>query len=258
MKNSFIKYGFDNHKFEVLELCEKERLNELERFWQDKFNVIGDNGLNCVLQSTTEKRRVTSKETVLKTLNTKIKNNTIRKGGENNKSKITLCLQTGIFYDCLSDACTALNLNYDTTRFKVRENIMDSLIYIENFTDKISVRKGRTTLLVRTVKDVKTNKIYKSIYHASSDLNISWTSLNKMLKGKSKNTTNLVFLNTLNTDDGFKGKIKKTPYNAKEVLCLSTGIFYPSLRESCTAMGINYGTAQVYMRVNKIKNLKYV
>lgn len=47
--NSFLKYGIDNHKFTVLERCEKHQTKNRERYWQEIYNVVGDNGLNCVL-----------------------------------------------------------------------------------------------------------------------------------------------------------------------------------------------------------------
>jgi len=43
---SFLKYGYENHKFEVIEECDVKLLNELERYWQDFYNCI-DLGLNC-------------------------------------------------------------------------------------------------------------------------------------------------------------------------------------------------------------------
>ena len=44
--NSLIKYGWDKHKFEILEECEIEILNEREIYWGMKLNVLGQNGLN--------------------------------------------------------------------------------------------------------------------------------------------------------------------------------------------------------------------
>lgn len=65
LKRSFNKYGIENHKFEIIELCDFNLLNKRERFWQDYYNVL-ENGLNCVLQSSDEKTRVHSEETRLK------------------------------------------------------------------------------------------------------------------------------------------------------------------------------------------------
>lgn len=46
--NSILKYGFENHKLEVIEECEREQLNEREIYWiafYDSFN----NGLNLTI-----------------------------------------------------------------------------------------------------------------------------------------------------------------------------------------------------------------
>ena len=47
--NSLQKYGPDNHKFEIVEECNLEQLNEREIHWGLKFNVLEDNGLNLRL-----------------------------------------------------------------------------------------------------------------------------------------------------------------------------------------------------------------
>ena len=48
--NSLLKYGVENHQFDIIEYCSVEDLNCSERFWQDEFDVIGENGLNCILK----------------------------------------------------------------------------------------------------------------------------------------------------------------------------------------------------------------
>jgi group I intron endonuclease len=65
LHNSFLKHGYDNHKFEIIEKCFVELLNERERFWQDWYNVI-KKGLNCKLTSTKSKTGKLSKDTLLK------------------------------------------------------------------------------------------------------------------------------------------------------------------------------------------------
>ena len=60
---SLKKYGIDNHSFEVIEECSFENLNIRERYWQEFYDVIGKNGLNCILTKTNEKPCVFSKET---------------------------------------------------------------------------------------------------------------------------------------------------------------------------------------------------
>lgn len=63
---SFLKYGIDNHIFEIIEECSIEKLNERERYWQEYYDVLGKNGLNCVLTTTLTKSGKQSKESILK------------------------------------------------------------------------------------------------------------------------------------------------------------------------------------------------
>lgn len=77
--NSLKKYGFNNHKFEIIELCGESDLNYWERYYQDLFNVIGENGLNCKLTGTNDKSGRLSKETKLKI---KISNTSLKRSEE--------------------------------------------------------------------------------------------------------------------------------------------------------------------------------
>ena len=63
LRSSFIKHGFENHIFEILEECSIELLNERERFYQDEFDVLGEGGLNLVLTQTNDRSGLFSKET---------------------------------------------------------------------------------------------------------------------------------------------------------------------------------------------------
>lgn len=53
--NSFVKYGIESHKFEVVEECKSNILNERERYWQDFYDCSSKNGLNCRLTTTKDK-----------------------------------------------------------------------------------------------------------------------------------------------------------------------------------------------------------
>lgn len=53
--NSINKYGVNNHIFDIIEICNIEDLNKKERYWQEHYDVININGLNCKLQKTTDK-----------------------------------------------------------------------------------------------------------------------------------------------------------------------------------------------------------
>jgi group I intron endonuclease len=52
---SFTKYSAIAHIFEVLEECEEVNLNVRERYWQDFYDVLSPNGLNCKLTQTQDR-----------------------------------------------------------------------------------------------------------------------------------------------------------------------------------------------------------
>jgi group I intron endonuclease len=64
--NSLEKYGYDAHTIEFIEECLIENLNERERYWQDFYDVIGKNGLNCRLTETKDKSGFISEESKIK------------------------------------------------------------------------------------------------------------------------------------------------------------------------------------------------
>ena len=61
--NSLVKYGPDKHNFEIIEECEVSELNDKERYYQDIFECIGKNGLNCKLTTSKDKSGFISEET---------------------------------------------------------------------------------------------------------------------------------------------------------------------------------------------------
>lgn len=66
---SLKKYGVGKHKFEEIECCPIEQLNKCERYWQDYYDVVGKNGLNCKLTTTNDKSGRLSIETCIKISN---------------------------------------------------------------------------------------------------------------------------------------------------------------------------------------------
>lgn len=65
LNRSFIKYGVDNHLFEVIEECNVGVLNEKERHYQE-INDCVNNGLNCRFTTTKDKTGYFSDESKLK------------------------------------------------------------------------------------------------------------------------------------------------------------------------------------------------
>jgi group I intron endonuclease len=141
---SFNKYGVENHKFEIIEECSIELLNERERFYQDLYNVIGKNGLNCILTKTNDKSGVGIKHTEATKLKISIANtgkiksietrlllskskigNTSWIGkkhseeskklmSEKAKTLIILDINTGVYYYSLRELCKLINVKEST------------------------------------------------------------------------------------------------------------------------------------------------
>lgn len=147
--NSFLKYGIENHKIEIVEECSIDLLNTRERYWQDYYDVL-KKGLNCLLTKTDILPRVVSEETKQKLSKAKkgkkqniehINKRVISKKGyihsfeTKNKialkrNKILLDLTTGIFYDSILIAAKTFNINRSTLqamlsgRFKNKTNLI--------------------------------------------------------------------------------------------------------------------------------------
>lgn len=63
---SLLKYGVENHIFEIVEECEFEQLYIRERYYQELYDCTGKNGLNCHLVATDKKPQKASEETKIK------------------------------------------------------------------------------------------------------------------------------------------------------------------------------------------------
>lgn len=60
---SLLKHGYNSHLFEILEECLFEELNIRERYYQEFYDVLSKNGMNCYLTETNVLPRKLSQET---------------------------------------------------------------------------------------------------------------------------------------------------------------------------------------------------
>jgi len=60
---SFMKYGVENHKIEVIKYCNISDLLYFESFYGNLYSCTGENGLNCFIPSINDKIRIASPET---------------------------------------------------------------------------------------------------------------------------------------------------------------------------------------------------
>jgi group I intron endonuclease len=150
--NSFIKYGVDKHKFEILCECDIKELNDKERYYQDIFSAIGKTGLNCRLTASNDrsgklseehkrkigeagKKRITSEETKKKLSEAHKGKKISNKHKEilmQSRKKIILNTETGIFYFGGIDASKSINITSSTLNSYLTNQRINktSLIYV--------------------------------------------------------------------------------------------------------------------------------
>lgn len=170
LKDSFLKYGFANHIFLEIERCEQFELNERERYYQDKFDVLGPNGLNITLTKTKDKLAFTpdwikatqSKANVGKIVSVEARNkhsinhkgkimspesrqlmSINSSGAANPKSKQIIDTATGSVFDSIKLAAESIKMKpvslSDRLIGKVKNNT-NFIYYIDN--GSISVNKN--------------------------------------------------------------------------------------------------------------------
>ncbi len=173
--NSFVKYGIENHVFEVLEECVFELLNERERYYQDFYNVISESGLNCTLTEVNLAPRVYSDETKLKMRNSRL----------------------GLKITSTETLIKMRNASLGNTYCKGHKHTEETrkLISEKGKGRKNSQKQKDTTrlLMSKKVVDLSTNKIYNSISECALINNIHPNTLGRYLNGKRKNKTNFIF-----------------------------------------------------------------
>jgi len=207
---SFKKHGVEKHIFETLEECEESELNCRERFWQDEFDVLSKRGLNCVLQECGEKVRVISEETR-------------RKLSEASKGRVVS--------EETRRKLSAGNKGRKRTESQLNE--MRKRRHSEEACKKMSnSRKGKahTEYTKKKMKDRWVGKI-----HPRTGTVVSQESREKMSKAKK----GIKFSDEVIKQRSEKMKGSDNP-KSKLVLCITTGIYYPCLKEACIAMGGSY------------------
>lgn len=134
LHNSIKKYGFHNHKFEILEECLESELNIKERYYQEFYNVIGKNGLNCRLTKTNDKSGKLSQITI-----DKMKISQKRNIGKlSSMSKKVIDLNTMIIYPSVKNVADKFNLTQSnlSRKLKGRRKNKTSFRYYDTYLEE--------------------------------------------------------------------------------------------------------------------------
>ena len=161
--NTFLKYGVKNHDFEILEECNLSDLSERERYYQEKYNVLSKNGLNCVLTSYENVRGKMSEESKQKI--------SLKNKGVNNGMYGKVSLKKGI---------------------KVSEEICKK----QSESQKKLYKNGYINPIAKKVINTENGIIYNSSVEAwlASGLTCQNRHFRSMLSGSRKNKTNFKYI----------------------------------------------------------------
>lgn len=186
---SILKYGWENHIFEILEECEVEKLYSLERSWGLFYNVLDrKGGLNCYLPGYNEIKGIMSQETKDKiSLGNKGKvrseeykiniGNKLRgrKGKKLSKEHILN----------ISLGHTGKNLSEETKR-KISNGNKGKIRTLDIIEKN---RKANNKIILDTSNGI----FYSTVKEAAEVNKINYSYLVSMLKGRRNNNTNFIY-----------------------------------------------------------------
>jgi len=176
LHRSFVKYGFKNHVFEIIEECDFIELNKRERYWQDYYNVISDSGLNCLLTETSVLPREITEET--------------RKNMSTSSPKYWLGKKKNTEFR-LKISKAGKGISKPPRSKEHRENISKSKLGNKN---GMYNKKGSLNPASKKVYCEFNNTKYDSIRECANALNLHENTIYKHLKGISNNKYNIIYI----------------------------------------------------------------
>jgi len=222
---SLKKYGAENHKFILIHECNVSELNELERHYQEEYNAIGSNGMNCRLTKTSDKSGYCSEETRMKIKMASVGTRVGRKHTQETKNKIGLAnvgnnhglgkkmsvdtklklkeINTGNKYG-LGRVATEKQKNDHSVYMQGNKHCVNRIIS-EDTRNKISkatkgkkrtaeTKKRLSLAKMKVILNTQTGVFFLGVKEASEAYNIKIYTLTSKLNGKSKNDTNLIYV----------------------------------------------------------------
>ena len=220
---SLVKYGVDNHTFEIITQCDITQLNDLERFYQDIYCSTNQYGLNCMLTTTKERvgtypmtgkkhspetidkmRQYSPTEETREKIRTSYKKptkETYAKVWENRppmseetKEKIRMAA-IGRFVS--EETRAKMSINVKGRKHTEQSKLKMSLSHMGNNKGKVISEKEKENMRIKTgllVIDIVTGVFFYGVREAAKAYNINRRSLLEMLRNKYHNKTNLILV----------------------------------------------------------------
>lgn len=185
--NSLRFHKPNNHIFEIIEECKREELNNKERYYQDYYEVIGEQGLNCILTETDTLPRFISESTKEKLRNfnlgkkhtdeTKIKMSRSHTGKKLSEDHISRIMKNKKIFKHTEETKLKIGISNKGKKRTIEQK--------EKFSE---VRTGLTKK-GRLIICTETNKIWDSIKKCAEENNFKYQWFKKVLLNKIRNKT---------------------------------------------------------------------
>ena len=186
---SLLKYGFENHKIEILIECNESKLNELERHYQEEYDSI-ENGLNCIYTKTNDRSGKSSEETKLKISLNNTRPFLGKKHSEESRLKMSSSLkgnQSRLGAILSEETKKKISDAHNGKTHSEQSKLKMSLV-------RKGIKRDYSTNRERLVLDLLTGIFYNSIKEASEILGYNKCTLRSYLAGNRKNITSLTFV----------------------------------------------------------------
>ena len=186
---SLLKYGFENHKIEILIECNESKLNELERHYQEEYDSI-ENGLNCIYTKTNDRSGKSSEETKLKISLNNTRPFLGKKHSEESRLKMSSSLkgnQSRLGAILSEETKKKISDAHNGKTHSEQSKLKMSLV-------RKGIKRDYSTNRERLVLDLLTGVFYNSIKEASEILGYNKCTLRSYLAGNRKNITSLTFV----------------------------------------------------------------
>jgi len=213
---SLIKYGAENHIFEIVETCELQILLDREGYYQDKYDSV-NKGLNCVRVKTSDKKGYLCQDTKDKIGISNL--GKVPSKEKRDRMSILMSGENNPMYNKRGEDHPAfgrigeLNGMYgkthsEDTKNKIGETLRNKYIgkthpntgkthteeTKKNMSDSKKGKKlGGLNPSAKKVIDTETQIVYETVKEAAQKLGLVYGVLLRKLRGKNKNNTTLKY-----------------------------------------------------------------
>ena len=176
---SFLKYGVENHCFEIKEEVLVSELTDREGYWQDYYDAI-HNGLNCRRVTTKDRTGYLSFETIEKT---RLKNL-----GRKDSPEILLKKRERM----IGNTYNTNRKRKDWEKVKISNTMKELKINCKE-NNPMWGRFGENNPTSKLIIDTDTGIFYFGVKEAAKAKNISYSTLKKAICGNRVNKTSLIY-----------------------------------------------------------------